>query len=205
MDQKVRYNIKTGLKRMAVERHDDIRRYINLSRRFIKERAFTNITDYDAMDRIWEACHGRRQGSIISCVNAEGHDIASAILLWDDRHLYYWLNCRNPELQDYSANSVLIWKAVEIAQQAGLVFDMDGFATPDAGLFLSRFGLLPQRRFDVSMTNSSARLRAAISSHVVGMVGPSLRKTLLTARNAIDFRKVRSFHGTMTSTTRVPG
>jgi hypothetical protein len=204
MDQKVRYNIKTGLKRMGVERHDDVDRYITLSRRFIKERAFNNITDYDAIGRIWEVCHARRQGSIISCVNAEGQDVASAILLWDDRHLYYWLNCRNPELQDYSANSVLIWKAVEIAQQAGLVFDMDGYATPDAGLFLSRFGLLPHRRFDVSMTKSAARVKAAISSHVVEMVGPNLRKTLLTARNAIDFRKAGWFRGTMTPTARVP-
>jgi hypothetical protein len=203
MDQKVRYNIKTGLRRMGVERHDDIHRYVALSRRFIKERAFNNITDYDAIGRIWEACHARQQGSIISCVNAEGRDIASSILLWDDRHLYYWLNCRNPELQDYSANSVLIWKAVEIAQQAGLVFDMDGYATPDAGLFLSRFGLLPHRRFDVSMINSVTRLRAAISSHVVGMVGPNLRKTLLTARNAIDLRKVGLLRGTATPTDRV--
>jgi hypothetical protein len=68
---------------------------------------------------------------------------------------------------------------------------MDGYATANAGLFLSRFGLLPHRRFDVSMIRSAARLKTAFSSHLVEMVGPKLRKQLLTARNAIRPPKQR--------------
>jgi hypothetical protein len=191
MDQKVRYNIKTGSKRMGVEFHDDIARYIKLSSLFIKDRAFTDIVDYGAITRIWEACFSRKQATILSCVDAQGQDIASAILIWDNRHLYYWLNCRNPESNDYTANSVLIWNAVGFAQKAGLIFDMDGYATPNAGIFLSRFGLLPHRRFDVSMIKSAARLKTAFSSHLVEMVGPKLRKQLLTARNVIRPPKQR--------------
>jgi len=186
MDQKVRYNIKTGSKRMAVETHGDILRYVGMSRRFIKNRAFSNLIDYDAICRIWEACRHREQASILTCVDGSGQDIASAILIWDDVHLYYWLNCRDPESNDYAANSVLIWNAIEVARKAGLIFDMDGYANPTAGIFLSKFGLLPQRRFDISMTNSSARLRTAFSSHLVEMVGPKLRLNLLAFKNRIN-------------------
>ena len=176
MERKVRYKIKAGSKRVGIEVHNDILRYIRLSSQFIGKRAFTDITDYDAVLRIWEACHARKRASIFSCVDGSGHDLASAILIWDDRHLYYWLSCRDPEVNDSAANSILIWNAIEFSQKAGLIFDMDGYATPDAGVFLSRFGLLPHRRFDISMINSAARLRAAFSSHVVGMVGPGLQE-----------------------------
>lgn len=185
MDQKVRYNIRSGSKRLRVERHDNIDRYIELSSHFIKNRAFSDPVDYDALRRIWDACQRRRQAAIFSCVDDGHHDLAGAILLWDDRFLYYWLNCRNPASSDYAANSVLIWNAIEFARAAGLVFDIDGYATPNAGMFLSRFGLLPQRRFNVSMTSSAARLKSAVSSHLVEMVGPRVRKQLLTVRNAV--------------------
>jgi hypothetical protein len=204
MERKVRYKIKAGSKRVGIEVHNDILRYIRLSSQFIGKRAFTDITDYDAVLRIWEACHARKRASILSCVDGSGHDLASAILIWDDRHLYYWLSCRDPEVNDSAANSILIWNAIEFSQKAGLIFDMDGYATPDAGVFLSRFGLLPHRRFDISMINSAARLRAAFSSHVVGMVGPGLRRKLLTARNVIYPRKAIPSRQTDDSGTQAP-
>jgi hypothetical protein len=199
MDQKVRYNIKSGSKRLAVEQHDDVLRYIRLSNQFVKDRAFADTLDYEAIQRIWEACHARKQAAILSCVDRARQDIASAILIWDDRHLYYWLNCRSPESNDYTANSVLIWNAIEFARATGRVFDMDGYATPSAGIFLSRFGLLPQRRFNISMTSSAARLKAAVSSRLAELVGSNLRRQLLTVRNAVYPPGHRRFEAAFTA------
>ena len=185
MDKTVRYNIKAGSKRMEVEVHNDILRYVRLSQRFISNKAFRNSVDYDAVLRIWDACHARKQASILSCVDAGRRDLASAIIIWDDRHVYFWLACRDPRSNDPFANSVLIWYAIEFASKSGLIFDVDGYATTNAGIFLSRFGLSPRRRLNVCMTNSTARLKAAFASHLVEMVGPAIRTRMLGLRNYI--------------------
>ena len=185
MDRKVRHNIKTGLRRLAVEVHDDVVRYLRLSNRFISGRAFAAAHDDEMVWRVWKACYARGQASALSCVDASGQDLASVILLWDDRHLYYWLNCRNPDCHDNTANSVLVWHAIQLAARARLVFDMDGYASTSAGIFKSRFGLIPHRRFDVSMIGSGARLRTALSSHFAEVVGPRFKRRLLSARNVV--------------------
>jgi hypothetical protein len=161
---------------------------IRLSRSFIGDRSFKDTVDYSAVRRIWEASLQRGQALILACVDKDGKDIASAVLLTDDRYLYYWLNSRNPESNEGAANSVLIWNAIEKARKSGLIFDMDGYAKANAGVFLSRFGLIPQRRSDVSMVTNTGMLRMAASSHVRNMVGPKLRQRLLSIRNSISGR-----------------
>ncbi|MCK0195796.1 GNAT family N-acetyltransferase [Ancylobacter sp. 6x-1] len=189
MDQKVRYNIKTGLKRMQVVEHTDVERYIRLSQSFIGDRAFKDNVDYGAIRRIMAAAVDRGQAIILACVDETGADMASAVLLTDSRYLYYWLNSRNPAANEGAANSVLIWKSIEKARALGLTFDMDGYAKANTGVFLSRFGLIPQRRSEISMVTNAATLRMAAASHVRSLVGPKLRQKLLSIRNTVSGRK----------------
>lgn len=189
MDQKVRYNIRTGSKRMAVECHGDIDRYIRLAREFIGGRAIRSSVDYDAISRVWDACYARGQATIMSTVDGAGRELASAILIWDEQFLYYWLNCRNPKAGDYTANSVLIWNAIQFANTAGLTFDIDGYAKPHAGAFLSRFGLSPHRRFEIFRTSSAAQLKAASSSYLIDMMGPRIRQRLLNFKNVVSAKR----------------
>ena len=185
MDKRVRKNIRAGAKRMEVEIHRDIERYIRLSRKFIGARSFKDINDYDAMRRIWEACDQRNQALIASCVGKDGKDIAGAFILRDEAHLYHWLGCRDPDSSDYTANSLLTWRCIELAQTENLIFDMDGYANTNGGIFKSRFGLIPERRSVITRTTSRAALRCAISSQIRCIVGPTLRKGLLTIKNAV--------------------
>jgi hypothetical protein len=184
MHQKVRYNIRNGLKRLTVLRHGDINRYIDLSREFIKSRAFSDNVNYEALERIWDATQSRGRSTILTCVDREGVDIASAILIWDQRVLYYWINCRRGADADYAANSVLLWSAMELAKSMDLIFDIDGYASQNAGLFFSRFGLTAHRRFEVVKTSGKAQLKNALAERARDFVGVRLRQRLLWARNA---------------------
>ena len=185
MDKRVRKNIRAGAKRMEVEINRDIERYIRLSRNFIGARSFKDINDYDAMRRIWEACGQRNQALIASCVGKDGKDIAGAFILRDEAHLYHWMGCRDLDSSDYTANSLLTWRCIELAQTKKLIFDMDGYANPNGGIFKSRFGLIPERRSVITRTTSRAALRYAISSQVRSIVGPTLRRGLLRMKNAV--------------------
>jgi hypothetical protein len=183
MHQKVRYNIRLGLKKLSVDKHDDVGRYIALSRSFIRGRAFKDIVNYNAIERIWHACRARNQSTILTCIDQSGKDVASAIVIWDDTVLYYWINCRNSSINDYYANTVLIWTAMEIAKSMNLTFDADGFATTNAGSFFSRIGLAPHRRFDVVRANSKIQLKDAFAKRIKDLVGVQLKTKLLSTRN----------------------
>ena len=185
MDQKIRYNVRSGAKKMRVIRHGDVGKYIDLSKKFIQSRAFNDNFDYDAVARIYEASAARDQALIISAVDGQNEDVASAVLLWDEATLYYWLNCRNLSLNDYTANSVLIWQAIQIAREKGLQFDIDGYGTPNAGVFLSRFGLLPVPRFCIRRQSTRYTVQEAAYRCVTTMVGSDVRGKLLAARNRL--------------------
>ncbi|MDP4022318.1 GNAT family N-acetyltransferase [Methylobacterium sp. NEAU 140] len=190
MDQKIRYNIRSGLKRVAAVEHGDIERYIGLSRAFIRSRAFRNSYDYDALRRIFRAAHERGQGTVLSAHDRQGRDVASAVLLLDERSVYYWLNCRDPEAGDYVANSVLIWEAMRYAAARNLQFDMDGYHTPEAGVFLSRFGLTPVPRYAVSRASPRYAMLSAQYDLAKSLLSPEMRGRLLGARGLLA--KVRA-------------
>ncbi len=183
MDPKLRSHIKNGNKRIIVDINVDIEKYMRLYMSFCKSKSLKEVIDYDAIRRIWEACHIRKRSAILTAVNCAGEDIAAAILFWDDRRLYYWLNCRSLALNDSTASSLIIAKAIKLAMEKGLTFDADGFATREQGIYNSRFGMLPKLRIEVSLTNSKARLKTAIRNHFYTIIGPKPKKILLSIKN----------------------
>lgn len=143
MEQKTRNVIKTAAKRFYVEEHSDLDRFERLSRLERASRGERDRFDYPAIARILEAATNRNRAMILSAMNERGQETASAILVWDDRIVYYWLSVRNAQLSGNGANSLLLWHAAEFARRRGKIFDLDGFLTPQNGLFLAKFGFKP--------------------------------------------------------------
>ena len=190
MTEKFRANIRKGQKRIGVEPNEDIERYMRLYVSFCKSRSLKEVIDYEAVRRVWEACRARKQAVILTAVNGAGEDIASSMLLWDDHHLYNWLNCRSLIFYDYAAISVLFLNAIELAIKMGLTFDSDGFSSLEQGIYTSRLGLLPKLRMDVSITNSKAELKTAFRDHTKALIGQKPKRTLLKLQSVLsDFRK----------------
>ena len=143
MEQKTRNVIKTAAKRFYVEEHWDIERFMRLSRIERASSGQKDRFDYPAITRIFEASRLRNRAMIISAVTDQSIEVATAILVWDERVVYYWLSVRNAQLSGNGANSLLLWHAADFAQQRGAIFDLDGFLTPQNGMFLAKFGFKP--------------------------------------------------------------
>jgi len=149
MEQKTRNVVQSAQKRFSIEEHADIERFIRLSR---KERASgqgEDRCDYPATARLFEAAHARHQAVILSAMNDRSEEAAAAILVWDEHVVYYWLSVRDAQLSR-GANSLLLWSAYRLAQKSRKIFDLDGFITPQNGMFLARFGFQPVARTFVS-------------------------------------------------------
>lgn len=165
MDQKTRNMIATAQTRLAVERHYDLDRYVRLSRSGGKSGG-RDKTDYAALRRSFEACLLRDQATILTAVDDQGRDAASVILIWDQHDLYYWMSARDRKVSGNAANSLLVWQALNFADSIGCRMDLDGFITPQSGVFLSKFGLSPAVRTYVANVNplwsALAGLRAMV-------------------------------------------
>lgn len=179
MEQKTRNIVKKGLAEFELEIHGDLDRYIRVSRQFVARRSWFNKIDYDAVQRIWSAAYSRSQAAVLSVSTPNQRDCAVAIVVWDDQCLYYWLATRHPAAAGNSANSVLIWHAMELAKQKGLIFDLDGYASPSSGQFLSRFGLKPLRRAHVTSISTIANWSANSRLLIKSLAPITLKTTLM--------------------------
>ena len=150
IDPKTRQNIRRASRTFTVCQSSDLDSYLGVFRSYMKEKSQTNRVNEASITRIWQATQERKVSTILNVICDDGSVAASAILIWDDVHLYYWLSSRVPSKSKNNANSLLIWEALELAQAKGLIFDMDGFNSPESGLFLAKYRLNPIRRIKIS-------------------------------------------------------
>jgi hypothetical protein len=141
MDRNTRRNIRAAAKQHQVIQHADIERFISLS--LVDRPVGKNHNDFGAVRRLFAACYTRGQATILAVLNANDRDVASAVLVWDARVLYFWVVARDRAIGGPGANSVLLWEAVKIAQSMGKTFDADSYATTNSARFIMTFALQP--------------------------------------------------------------
>jgi hypothetical protein len=172
IDPKTRQNIRRASRAFTVSQSTDLDSYFSVFRQFMKEKSQTNQVNESSIARIWQATQDRAVSTILNVICDDGSVAASAILIWDDVHLYYWLSSRVPSKSKNNANSLLIWEALELAQAKGLIFDMDGFNSPESGLFLAKYRLNPIRRIKIHR-ETSAYSWAASSRMILKRIFPN--------------------------------
>lgn len=155
MEQKTRNVVASAAKRLSLEQHSDIDRFIAIAR--AERGRVKSDHDFPAVRRIFEACSARGQSVILSVRDEQG-DVASCVLVWDNERVYHWLSARAPARAGSGGGSLLVWEGIKFALQRGLTYDADGFATTQSALFLMRFGLEPVARPVVSRGSRAWRL-----------------------------------------------
>jgi hypothetical protein len=161
MHQKTRNVVTKAEREFEVVATFDPDRFLRLLR---AQRAQELHTDLGAARRLYAAAQGRGQAAILCAVNQQDVDVASAILVWDSRCLYYWLSARDPARSSNGALSLLILRAMELAESLGLTFDTDGFGSKESGIFLAKFGLTPAVRPYVNHSGNVWKLLHLVSS-----------------------------------------
>jgi hypothetical protein len=134
----LRSTLRNALRSCAVVCHSDIERFIRLAK---LERPWRDKNCYGALRRIWAEVSSRGVGTILSAYDDSGAEAAVCVLVWDDKSLYYLLSTRFLDAGTQDANTVLIWSAIQKAEELRLVFDMDGYHSVEAFRFQRRFGL----------------------------------------------------------------
>ena len=93
-----------------------------------------------AVKRIYHAVSEHKQGRIVTAVDNDGLVHAMIFTLWDERHYYYFLSSRDPDVADNGATSLLLWNALQHAHALSLQFDFDGVSSESRYHFMAAFG-----------------------------------------------------------------
>ena len=176
--------IRSGQAKLAVERHLGLERYLAATERDHPKIRSTH--DFAVLRCLFDEARKRDRVVILSAVSPEGIDVASVILVWDDRVLYYWLPQRDKTLNHGGANAMLIWHAICFAAERSLIFDFDGYNSVGTARFLATFGVAPAVRPAVSHDSPFGIIQTALRRHprVNGIRPDSTIKT--SFRNARD-------------------
>ena len=175
--------------KLVVERHLDLDRY--LASTPLDHPQDRSTHDFAALRNLFVEAHKRGRIMILSCVASTGVDVASVILVWDDRVLFYWLPQRDKTQHYNGANAMLIWHAICLAAERSLIFDFDGYASVGTARFLATFGVEPVIRSAISHDNLFGLLRTAIGRHpLINGIRPeaTIKTSFTNARSARIFQ-----------------
>ena len=113
----------------------------------------------DFVKRIYEAGKANDACKILSAVDNEGHIHSVALLIWDERSVYYLLNGTNPEYKSSQANYFLIHEGIKFAKSKGLLFDFEGSVIRPIERAFREFGGEPKPYFRIYKTFNRELLR----------------------------------------------
>ena len=155
MDQKTRNLIRAAGKESTVQRDASFEALLELSER---ERGAKDRRDFSTLRRLAEAAAGRGQLATLTANAENGKVIAAAALIWDEQVMYFWQSIRDSRDPRSGANSLLVWEAMQMARDKGLIFDVDGYHSLPAARFVSRFGMAPKVRTGVLHLSRRGRM-----------------------------------------------
>ncbi len=139
MDPKRRKNIKARQRDLSVDFHSDLQRFESLAKKEYSSRVSTY--NYNTLHKLFAEALSRECVGILTAQDCNKKDLCSAILLWDDRNLYFWLATRDHEGSERGAKSLLVWEAIKLACSKGLTFDFDSYGSITGFRFMMSFGL----------------------------------------------------------------
>lgn len=111
----------------------------------------------------------RNAGKILCVRDTSGGLVAAIFVVWDHEAAYYLMSTRTANSPN-GAISLLIWTALGLCRERGILFDFDGIANEGSILLYVGFGGEPKPRYIV--TRETTRILFADSARrVVGLLG----------------------------------
>lgn len=90
--------------------------------------------------RLFDAGTERNALCLLAARDDKGALLAAIMPVWSHGVMHYFLTTRSPAAANSGTVALLVWTAIKMAKEMGLVFDFDGFARPEAASFVAGFG-----------------------------------------------------------------
>jgi hypothetical protein len=165
MRDKTRNIIRRAEEILSVSETSDPDLFLDFYEENLRKRGRHNQYDRRIAHDLIHACLQRKVGRIL--ISSDGTRMHSAVFtIWDAEAEYYFMSTRMPDAHNGAVN-LLIWKALQVASEAGRTFDMDGLHVVNKQipnlLLLNGFGGVVVPRFYVRRTNTVLKLGLALN------------------------------------------
>jgi hypothetical protein len=158
LDQKTRNVVRSASTRCSAPGPGSFDQFAAIYR---AEHGARSRDSLQALRRLHDASVGRGQAAIRVTSDDRG-DVAGTFLVWD-RSILYLLATARLHSGPNGANALMLWDAIQFAEQLSLLLDLDGYKTRASARFLSSFGLALTPR--VVVRRRSLRYRIAEWGH----------------------------------------
>ncbi|MCX5613827.1 GNAT family N-acetyltransferase [Bombella saccharophila] len=143
-DHKTRNLIRTADKKLSVQQAGECETFIALVQRELPH----NHHDFPLLKALFEAAYQRGQATALYAYDQEKL-VSAALLIWDEKTLYFWQSARCRRSKVPGMTMLLIWKAIEQAKERHLIFDFDSFGSVRTAKMLASFGQKPVPRPEI--------------------------------------------------------
>jgi lipid II:glycine glycyltransferase (peptidoglycan interpeptide bridge formation enzyme) len=141
MHFEVRRHIRRAEEQRTVETVNDPQRFVTFYLDNLRKANRKSYMTFDCFPALFTECRARSRGEILAAaVQPDGVPVAMTFLVWDDQIMYYLMSTRDTDVRDNCSTSLLVWSAMKLAHERGLLFDLDGVSTVGTGRFLNGFG-----------------------------------------------------------------
>lgn len=136
LDKDTKYDInKSKEKGTGVYRSDDITKFYKLYEDTCKRQKMPLVVNKQMLQDILSI----NKSQIFFAKNKSGKDIASAVIIFDDKKAYYLLAAFDSMYKDNKAPSLVLWEAIKYAAKKTKVMDLVGANTQSVARFKSGF------------------------------------------------------------------
>jgi hypothetical protein len=90
-----------------------------------------------------------KQSQILTIRNADKQIYAAALLVWDEKQMYYLIPAINPTYKESGAGALLVLEALKSAREKGVKFDFEGSMIRGVAQHYKQFGSTPHKYYSV--------------------------------------------------------
>jgi Acetyltransferase (GNAT) domain len=153
MHFKTRQHIRRAGEKFSVAAVNDPHQFTYFYNQNLAKRGRASSVPLNLFPHVFSACRDRDSGEILSASWPSGKPTAMAFFVWGRGTMYYLLSTRANDTSDNGSISLLLWSAIQRANERGLSFDFDGVSTSGIARFYSGFGGRPQVRTIVEQSS----------------------------------------------------
>jgi hypothetical protein len=140
MHFKTRQHIRRAEEKYSVRGVDDPEMFAGVYVRNLQAMGRPVRIKFNHFPTLFAECRARGCGEILGAFLPDGSPASLVYLVWSATKMYYLLSTRGTDPGDNGSVNLLLWSAMKLANQRGLVFDLDGVYTSGSAKFLSGFG-----------------------------------------------------------------